>query len=290
MYLEYWGFDVYPYEIVPDLKFVYASDHYQEAMARLLYAITRRKGAALLTGDVGCGKTTLSRALIQHLSQKEYHVGLITNPMLEPIEFIREILYQFGFDSASHSKHDLLNSLGEMMMKDFRENRTTILVIDEAQLLSPTNFEEVRLLLNYQFNDRFLLNLLLIGQPELRGIIKRIEQLDSRIAIRYHLGPLSLEDMVNYVNFRLTRAGTKREIFTSDAFEEIHRQTKGVPRRVNNLCDMSLLIGYGMKAERINAEVIREAMDDVSVPGASSGEPQERVDEASLKKASTESS
>ena len=142
-------------------------------------------------------------------------MGLITNPMLEPIEFIREILYQFGLDPASHSKHDLLNALGEMMMKDFKENKATILVIDEAQLLSSTNFEEVRLLLNYQFNDRFLLNLLLIGQPELRGIIKRIEQLDSRIAIRYHLGPLSLEDMVNYVNFRLTRAGAKREIFTS---------------------------------------------------------------------------
>ena len=199
-------------------------------------------------------------------------MGLITNPMLEPIEFIREILYQFGLDPASHSKHDLLNTLGEMMMKDFKENKATLLVIDEAQLLSPTNFEEVRLLLNYQFNDRFLLNLLLIGQPELRGIIKRIEQLDSRIAIRYHLGPLSLEEMVQYVNFRLTRAGAKREIFTSDAFEEIHRQTKGVPRRVNNLCDMSLLIGYGMKAEKIDAAVVREAIDDTAMPKSGSEE------------------
>ena len=272
MYLEYWGFDVYPYEIVPDLKFIYNSGHYREAMTRLLYAIMRRKGAALLTGDVGCGKTTLSRALIQHLSQKENHVGLITNPMLEPIEFMREILYQFGLDPASHSKHDLLNTLGEMMMRDFRENRTTILVIDEAQLLSPTNFEEVRLLLNYQFNDRFLLNLLLIGQPELRGIIKRIEQLDSRIAIRYHLGPLAFDEMVQYINFRLARAGAKREIFTRDAFEEIHRQTKGVPRRVNNLCDMSLLIGYGMHAENIDAAVVREAIDDTSLPDSGPGE------------------
>jgi len=266
MYLEYWGFDVYPYEIVPDLKFIYNSGHYREAMTRLTYAIQRRKGAALLTGDVGCGKTTLSRAFIQSLAQKEYHVGLITNPMLEPVEFIREILYQFGLDPASHSKHDLLNTLGEMMMRDFRENRTTILVIDEAQLLSPTNFEEVRLLLNYQFNDRFLLNLLLIGQPELRGIIKRIEQLDSRIAIRYHLGPLAFDEMVQYINFRLARAGAKREIFTRDAFEEIHRQTKGVPRRVNNLCDMSLLIGYGMHAGNIDAAVVREAIDDTSLP------------------------
>jgi general secretion pathway protein A len=275
MYLEYWGLDVYPYEIVPDLKFVYNSGHYREAMTRLIYAISRRKGAALLTGDVGCGKTTLSRALIQHLSQKEYHVGLITNPMLEPIEFIREILYQFGLDPVSHSKHDLLNALGEMMMKDFRENRVTILVIDEAQLLSPTNFEEVRLLLNYQFNDRFLLNLLLIGQPELRGIIRRIEQLDSRIAIRYHLGPLGFDEMVQYVGFRLSRAGARREIFTSDAFEELHRQTKGVPRRVNNLCDMSLLIGFGIKAEKIDADVIREAIDDTAMPESGPEEARE---------------
>jgi len=237
-----------------------------------MYSIMRIKGSALLTLDVGCGKTTLSRALIQNLSQKEYHVGLITNPMLEPVEFIREILYQFGLDPASHSKHDLLNTLGEMMMRDFRENRTTILVIDEAQLLSPTNFEEVRLLLNYQFNDRFLLNLLLIGQPELRGIIKRIEQLDSRIAIRYHLGPLAFDEMVQYVNFRLSRAGAKREIFTREAFEEIHRQTKGVPRRVNNLCDMSLLIGYGMHAANIDAAVVREAIDDTSLPDSGPGE------------------
>lgn len=273
MYLEYWGLDVFPYEIVPDLKFIYNSGHYREAMTRLTYAIQRRKGAALLTGDVGCGKTTLSRAFIQNLARKEYHVGLITNPMLEPVEFIREILYQFGLDPASHSKHELLNTLGEMMMKDFKENRTTILVIDEAQLLSPTNCEEVRLLLNYQFNDRFLLNLLLIGQPELRGIVKRIEQLDSRIAIRYHLGPLGFDEMTQYVDFRLGRAGAKREIFTRDAFEEIHRQTRGVPRRVNNLCDMCLLIGFGMHAERIDAAVVREAIDDTSMPGDEPGEP-----------------
>lgn len=282
MYLEYWGLDIFPYEIVPDLKFIYDSGHYREAMTRLTYAIQRRKGAALLTGDVGCGKTTLSRAFIHNLAQKEYHVGLITNPMLEPVEFIREILYQFGLDSVSHSKHELLNTLGEMMMRDFRENRTTILVIDEAQLLSPTNCEEVRLLLNYQFNDRFLLNLLLIGQPELRGIVKRIEQLDSRIAIRYHLGPLGFDEMMQYVNFRLGRAGAKREIFTPDAFEEIHRQTRGVPRRVNNLCDMCLLIGFGMHAERIDAAVVRAAIDDTAMPDDEPGEAEPKKEAAKL--------
>ncbi|HQK49413.1 MAG TPA: AAA family ATPase [Syntrophales bacterium] len=282
MYLEYWGLDVFPYEIVPDLKFVYNSGDYREGMTRLAYAVQRRKGAALLTGDVGCGKTTLSRAFIRSLGQKEHHVGLITNPMLEPIEFIREILYQFGLDPASHSKHELLNTLGEMMMKDFKEGRTTVLVIDEAQLLSPTNFEEVRLLLNYQFNDRFLLNLLLIGQPELRGIVRRIEQLDSRIAIRYHLGPLGIDEMMQYVHFRLGRAGAKREIFTRDALEEIHRQTRGVHRRVNNLCDMCLLIGFGMQAERIDAAVARTAIEDTAMPGDDPGDAEPRQEAAKL--------
>ena len=282
MYLEHWGLETFPYEIVPDLKFIYSSGHWREAMTRLVYAVQRRKGAALLTGDVGCGKTTLSRALIRDLPQKDYHVGLITNPMLEPIEFIREILYQFGLDPASHSKHELLGELGEMMMQDFRENRTTILVIDEAQLLSPTNFEEVRLLLNYQFNDRFLLNLLLIGQPELRGIIRRIEQLDSRIAIRYHLGPLGPEEMARYIEFRLGRAGATREIFTPDAFEEIYRQTRGVPRRVNNLCDMCLLIGFGIQAERIDGDIVRQVIEDTAMPGDEPAGAEPRQEAAKL--------
>jgi len=282
MYLEHWGLETFPYEIVPDLKFIYNSGHWREAMTRLVYAVQRRKGAALLTGDVGCGKTTLSRALIRNLPQKDYRVGLITNPMLEPIEFIREILYQFGLEPASHSKHELLNALGEMMMQDFRENRTTILVIDEAQLLSPTNFEEVRLLLNYQFNDRFLLNLLLIGQPELRGIIRRIEQLDSRIAIRYHLGPLGPEEMARYIEFRLGRAGATREIFTPDAFEEIYRQTRGVPRRVNNLCDMCLLIGFGIQAERIDGDIVRQVIEDTAMPGDEPAGAEPRQEAAKL--------
>ena len=282
MYLEHWGLETFPYEIVPDLKFIYHSGHWREAMTRMMYAIQRRKGAAMLTGDVGCGKTTLSRALIRDLPQKDYHVGLITNPMLEPVEFIREILYQFGLDPASHSKHELLGELGEMMMKDFKENRTTILVIDEAQLLSPVNFEEVRLLLNYQFNDRFLLNLLLIGQPELRGIIRRIEQLDSRIAIRYHLGPLAPEEMARYIEFRLGRAGATREIFTPDAFEAIYRQTRGVPRRVNNLCDMCLLIGFGIQAEAIDAAVVRKAIEDTAMPGDEPAEAEPRQEAAKL--------
>ena len=264
MYLNYWGFDLYPYEIAPDPKFIYYSRDHEEALTRMLYAIERKRGAALLTGEVGCGKTMLSRALIQRLSRGRYNIGLITNPALEPVDFLREVLYQFDIHPGSRSKSDLLKQLGKMILEDFRADRTTLLIIDEAQLICPQTFEEIRLLLNFQFNDQFLLSLILIGQPELRPLIRRIPQFDQRISVRYHINPLNFEEMVRYITFRLTRAGLNRSIFTPSAMEAVYRYSQGVPRKINNICDMSLLIGFGWKAKEIDEEVVHEAIRDSS--------------------------
>ncbi|MDI6687278.1 MAG: AAA family ATPase [Desulfobacterales bacterium] len=264
MYLEYWGLKRFPFENVPDPEFMYYSGKHEEAMVRLIYAAKRRKGAALLIGDVGCGKTVLSKVFIQQLPVDEYDIGLITNPTLKPSDFLKEILYQLGLNPDTNSKADLLGILNERMLENMKQDKTTLLIIDEAQLISRETFEEIRLLLNFQLNDRFLLTLFLIGQPELRDIVKGIEQLDQRIAIKYHLNPLDFEETVKYIVFRLKNAGLTRNIFTRQAVDEIYDYSQGVPRKINNVCDISLLIGFSSKEKVINSKIIKEAIKDLS--------------------------
>jgi general secretion pathway protein A len=264
MYLEYWGLKRFPFENVPDPDFMYYSQEHEEALVRLIYAAKRRKGAALLTGDVGCGKTVLSKVFIQQLPEDEYDIGLIINPTLEPSDFLKEILYQLGLNPDTNSKADLLNILNKRMLENMKEDKTTLLIIDEAQLIFRETFEEIRLLLNFQLNDRFLLTLILIGQPELRDIIKDIKQLDQRIGIRYHLNPLNFEETVKYIVFRLKKAGLTRNIFTRQAVDEVYNYSQGIPRMINNVCDMSLLIGFSSKEKVIDSKIIKEVEEDLS--------------------------
>jgi len=264
MYLEYWGLKEFPFENVPNPKFMYYSEEFEEALIRLLYAVDRKKGTVLLTGEVGCGKTTLSRVFIQRLSEDRSDISLITNPSLDPYDFLKEILHQFGLNLGSvSSKSDLLNMLNMRLLENVRADRNSILIIDEAQVISKETFEEVRLLLNFQMNDRFLLTLILIGQPELRDIIKDIKQLDQRIAIKYHLSPLSTGDSARYILTRLKVAGASRRIFTSGAFDEIYQHSLGIPRKINNICDMSLMVGFADKTKMIDADVVRNVIKDL---------------------------
>jgi general secretion pathway protein A len=264
MYLEYWGLEKHPFENVPDPEFMYYSQEHEEALVRLVYAVKRNKGAALLTGEVGCGKTVLSKVLIQNLPETEYDIGLVTNPSLGPADFLKEILYQLGLKFDTNSKADFLNLLNERMLENIKQDKTTLLIVDEAQLIYQETFEEVRLLLNFQLNDRFLLTLILMGQPELRNIIRGIKQLDQRIAIRYHLNPLNFEQTVRYIVFRLKKAGLKRSIFTKQAVAEVFNYSQGIPRNINNACDMSLLIGFSSKAEFINSRIIKSVIEDLT--------------------------
>lgn len=264
MYLEYWGLEKYPFENVPDPEFLFYSKEHEEALVRLLYAAKRNKGAALLTGEVGIGKTTLSRAFLQQISNGKFDIALMTNPTLEPIDFLKEVLNQFGLRSDSDSKADILDVLNQRLLENMNKGTTTLLIIDEAQLIFRDTFEEIRLLLNFQMNDSFLLTLILIGQPELREIILGIEQLDQRIAIKYHLHPLSDEDVVNYIGFRLEKAGLAKNPFNQQAVDEIFSFSQGIPRKINNVCDMSLLIGFTAKAEVIDSEIVKKVVDELS--------------------------
>ena len=262
MYLDYWKINKYPFENVPDPDFMYYSPEHEEALVRMLYAVKRMKGAALLTGEFGSGKTTLSRVFIQQLPEKEFDIGLITNPALNGLDFIKEVHYQLGLDSTSNSKTDLLVILNKHLLDNINKGRNTLLIIDEAQLIFGETFEEIRLLLNFQKNDRFLMTFLLIGQPELRNKIREYKQLDQRIAIRYHLNPLPRAEAAEYIRFRLAKTGCNREIFTEKAYDAIYQYSGGIPRKINNVCDLSLLIGFSLKAQEIDEPLIVKVVRD----------------------------
>ncbi|MBM4272341.1 MAG: hypothetical protein FJ139_09355 [Deltaproteobacteria bacterium] len=263
MYLDFWGFKKYPFENVPDPEFMYYSHEHREALVRLVYAVNRKKGAALLTGEIGSGKTLLSRVFIQQLSEKEFEIGLITNPSLEPLDFLKEVLFQLGLNPQTNSKTDILNILNKRLLENVQRNRNTLLIVDEAQLVHTDSFEEIRLLLNFQLNDQFLMTFVFIGQPELKDIIRKFKQLDQRIAIRYHLNPLNYEETLKYIAYRMGKAGrSPDQVFTPEALDEIYIYSEGIPRKINNVCDLSLLIGFSVKEDAIGEDIVKKVIRD----------------------------
>ncbi|MBI4621095.1 MAG: AAA family ATPase [Desulfobacterales bacterium] len=234
---------------------------------RLLYAVDGKKGAAMLTGGIGCGKTLLSRVLLQGLIDRRFKVALISNPSLSPVSFLREILYQLGIKTTFKLKKiDLLHLLNNEILNNLKNGKDTILVIDEAHFIigNKAISEEIRLLLNFQLDDRFLLTLILIGQPELKDGISEIPQLEQRIAIRYNLKPLNLSETEAYIQFRLKTAGLSKNIFTQEAISKIYEYSKGTPRKINNICDLSLLVGYSMKVKEIDSKVVQGSINEQS--------------------------
>jgi type II secretory pathway predicted ATPase ExeA len=264
MYEEYWGLAEPPFDNSPNPKFLYLSPEHEEALVRMMYAVSHRKGCAMLTGEYGCGKTTLSRALIQRLEAERYEIGLLTNPSWTSTEFLSEILYQLGVETSDKSKPDLLHRLNEVFFRNFREGRDSVIIVDEAQLVSDDAvFEELRLLMNFQTDDRFLVTILLIGSPELTAKVRRLKHLDQRIAIRYHLNTLDDKHSAQYIRHRLKMAGQPTQIFTEEAVRLIFDFTRGTPREINNLCDIALLVGYGKKVREIDEKIVAGVIRDM---------------------------
>jgi len=264
MYEAYWQLGEPPFDNSPNPKFFYLSPEHEEALVRLVYTVRHRKGCGMLTGEYGCGKTTLSRALIQRLEAERYEIGLLTNPSWNAIDFLREILYQLGTETAETSKPELLHMLYDIFFRNFREGRDTVVIVDEAQLIEDEAvFEELRLLLNFQTDDRFLVTLVLIGSPELAVKVRRLKHLDQRITIRYHLNALDYAHTANYVAHRLRMAGRAAPIFTEDAIKLIFDFTRGTPREINNLCDVALLVGYTKRTKEIGDKIIAEVIKDM---------------------------
>jgi general secretion pathway protein A len=264
MYEGYWGLAEPPFNNSPNPKFFYLSPEHEEALVRLVYTVRHRKGCAMLTGEYGCGKTTLSRALIQRLEAERYEIALLTNASWSPLDFLREVLYQLGVETQDKSKPELLHQLNDVFFRNFQAQRDTVVIVDEAQLIEDEGvLEELRLLMNFQTDDRFLVTVLLIGSPELIGKIRRLKHLDQRIAIRYHLNTLDSAHTGAYIAHRLRMAGRETPIFTEEAIKLIFDFTRGTPREINNLCDIALLIGYSKRLTEIDEKVIAEVIKDV---------------------------
>src|SRR2546422_8173839 len=264
MYETYWGLKEQPFDNSPNPKFFYLSPEHDEALIRLMYALRQRKGCALLTGEYGCGKTTLSRALIQRVEAERYEIGLLTNPGWPAPDLLREVLYQLGIESQGTTKTDLLHQLNDVFFRNFQAGRDTVIIVDEAQLIEDDAvFEELRLLLNFQTDNRFLVTLLLIGSPELAVKVRRMKHLDQRITLRYHLNTLDYTHTANYIAHRLKMAGQTKPLFTEEAVKLIFDFTRGTPREINSLCDVALLVGYSKRLKEVGEKVIAEVIKDM---------------------------
>jgi general secretion pathway protein A len=262
MYLKYWNLQHLPFENVPDPKYYFDSAIHHAAIEDLRDAIMSRKGAIALTGDIGCGKTTITQRVLLSLPEKRFDIAFITYPSLSPLEMLREINQQLGLEKCDGGKNDLLHILQRHLAENAATDRDTLICIDEAQSIpSLETFEELRLLLNFQLAHRFLLTLVFVGQPELQAQIIKLPQLRQRIALHLHLGPLSAEDTARYVQFRLKAAGCQRSLLTLQAVESVHMHTGGVPRRINHLMDHCLIHGMRKGASLLDSQLITETME-----------------------------
>ncbi|HUT59789.1 MAG TPA: AAA family ATPase [Phycisphaerae bacterium] len=265
MYKEYFNLREEPFNVTPDPRFLYMTAQHAEAFNHLLYGIRQRKGFICLTGEVGAGKTTLCRALLNELGPS-FHTALILNPMLTGTQLLRAILTEFGVHTKRLDRLGYLNELNRFLLSVNSAGRDAVLIIDEAQDMSHETLELTRLLSNLETDRQKLLQIVLVGQPELRKKLSRpaLRQLAQRITVRYHLGTMSPDDTAQYIRHRLTVAAApppaeQLVCFEDAAIHEIHRRSGGTPRLVNCLGDKALLAGYVHRTGRIDRRLVRLA-------------------------------
>ena len=268
MYLPFFGLAEKPFSITPDPRYLFLSGRHAEALAHLVYGIDEAGGFIQLTGEVGTGKPTIIRSLLARRHDKAA-IALILNPRMDAPEFLLTLCEELGIgvpDSAQTSVKELIDILNRFLLKAHAEGRRVVLVVDEAQTLAPELLEQVRLLTNLETETQKLLQIILIGQPELRDVLARndLRQLAQRITGRYHLDPLSRDESAAYIKHRLRVAGATTDLFSNGALRELYRCSGGVPRLLNIIADRALLGAYSEDRHVVNAAMVRRAAGEVS--------------------------
>ncbi len=254
-----------PFQNVPDPTFFCPLPAHQEVVEKLLYVVQHGKGAALLTGELGSGKSTLSRVFLLKLEEERYDIGLVLNPSFPREELLYEIAVQLGVSPPSSERASLFRALADHLLTNAREGRTTVLILDEAQTITDLEvFTDLRMLLNFQLNNRPLLALILIGLPELVALLSRFPPLHHRMALHLQLRRLSEEETAFYIEFRLKKAGGARRIFTPEAMRVIHQNAEGLPWSINNVCDLCLFEGFRRKAKEVDASLVKAVVASAS--------------------------
>ena len=270
MYEEYYGLSEKPFSLTPDPKYLFKSESHGSAFDLLQYAIRRREGFVAITGDIGTGKTTLCRALLEQIDRKTFS-ALVLNPFLSEEDLLKLILQDFGVVSreeikrgrlAGVSKQELIDTLYDFLLSLLPLQAGAVLIIDEAQNLPLPVLEQIRILSNLETDKDKLLQIVLVGQLNLNALLRSPEmrQLDQRVSIRYELKPLTSSEVVAYVSHRLTLAGGSAVTFDPKALRLVHRSSAGIPRLVNLICDRALLAAYSLRTNRISPQLVRRAI------------------------------
>ncbi len=263
--MDYYGLTMPPFDISPNPRFLFYSVKHREAFNHLLYGIRERKGFVQLTGEVGAGKTTLCRALLEQLDSR-FATALILNPVMSAEELLKAIAIEFGLAVQGLDRLETLAVMNDFLLHQAEEGREAVLLIDEAQNLTDELLEQVRLLSNLETDDRKLLQIVLLGQPELRERLNnpRLRQLRQRITVRYHLPPLDRTEVSRYIHHRLQVSGANGSpYFTRPALWRVFRYSQGIPRLVNAICDKALLAGFVQQRERIDFHMISRAVREL---------------------------